>query len=88
MNDFERLRELLMKMPDSYEDAVHGTMAAARKDKCAKELIDFLENNPQATTSDLLEYITNEIWKIPYTDEYKEYIKKKDSGDLQSTENR
>ena len=86
MNDFERLRELLMKMPDSYEDAVHGTMAAARKDKCAKELIDFLENNPQATTSDLLAYITDEIWKIPNTDEYEEYIKKKDSGDLQSTE--
>ena len=76
MNDFERLRELLTKMPHSYEDAVHGVMIVARKEKCTKEFIDFLESNPKATPSDLLAYINDEIWKIPNTEEYEEHLKK------------
>lgn len=77
MTDSERLEELLINMPKSYEDAVHGTLVVARKENCTKELIAFIENNPKATPSDLQHYINEEIWKIPDTDAYKEYLSKK-----------
>ena len=84
MTDIERLEELIYKMPGLYEDVPKSTLSVARQENCTAELISYLESNPQATPSDLQYYITENIWKIPNTSEYTEYINKqseKNGGD-------
>lgn len=80
MTDKERLEELLISMPKSYEDAIYGTLVVAHKENCTKELIAFIENNPKATPSDLQHYINEGIWKIPNTKEYTEFMKSKNKA--------
>ena len=77
MTDTKRLKELINKMPGLYDDVLQSTLVVAKKYNCTAELISYLENNPQATPSDMQYYITENIWKISDTDEYKEFIKNK-----------
>lgn len=75
MTNLEKLQNLLENMPRAYEDATHGIMVIAKKEKCTEQLIDFIEMNPNATSSDLQYYINQNIWKIPISEAYKQYIK-------------
>lgn len=79
MTDTERLEELINKMPGLYEDVPKSTLIVAKKYNCTAELILYLENNPQATPSDMQYYINENIWKIPNTPEYDAYVKQNES---------
>lgn len=61
-NNMEELRQLLLKVSDSYSDFVRGVMLDARNNPDrVSDIIQHIENNPEATTSDILEWIWREI---------------------------
>ncbi len=65
MKDNEKLKSLLESVSDSYEDFVIGSLRCAKKHKGAtSKLIKFIESNPTATTSDIIQYKTEEILGI------------------------
>ena len=65
MKDNERLKFLLDNVSDSYPDFVTGSLRCAKKYKgAASKLIQFIENNPTVTTSDITQYETEEILGI------------------------
>lgn len=65
MKDNEKLKSLLENVSDSYEDFVIGSLRLAKKYKgAASKLIKFIEDNPTATTSDIIQYKTEEILGI------------------------
>lgn len=65
MKENEKLKALLENVSDSYEDFVIGGLRCAKKHKGAtSKLIKFIEDNPTATTSDIIQYETEEILGI------------------------
>ena len=60
----DTLKEFLLKVPDSYEDFVHGVCLAAKTDEVILGLIDFMKNNPNADSSDVSDKL-DELRKIP-----------------------
>ena len=58
----EKLRELLEGMKDSYYDFVEITLRDLRGDEeNQKKLLKFLEENPDAQTDDVIEYVDDEL---------------------------
>ena len=58
----ERLTELLNSVRDSYYDFVVGVLNyAKRKSENAEAMTIFIENHPEADTSDILEYMITEM---------------------------
>ena len=55
----EILRKLLENVSDSYIDFVHGCLALAKKYNAYDYIIKYIENNPDATTSDITEYLSD-----------------------------
>lgn len=52
------LKELLISVSDSYFDFVLGVLNYAKHSKGGcKVMIDFIRNNPDALTSDIIEYM-------------------------------
>lgn len=61
----EELEILLKDISDSYSDFVVGVMAEARSSpEKLDELISFIKNNPEATTSDIGEWTAVNIQGI------------------------
>lgn len=53
----DELKQLLLQVPDCYSDFVYGVMAEARDyPEHLDELIKFIKDNPEATTSDIGEW--------------------------------
>lgn len=53
----EELKQLLLQVSDCYSDFVYGVMAEARDyPERLDELIQFIKDNPEATTSDIGEW--------------------------------
>ena len=50
------LIELLNNVSDSYPDFVHGAALAAKQTNTRDELVEFIRDNPEADTSDIIEY--------------------------------
>ena len=54
----ERLKELLIGVKDSYYDFVVGVLNyAKRKESSCDAMVMFIENHPEALSSDILEYM-------------------------------
>lgn len=60
----DTLKEFLLKVPDSYDDFVHGVCLAAKTDDVISGLIKFMEDNPNANSSDVSDKL-DELRKIP-----------------------
>lgn len=57
LEEMSELKDLLEKTSDSYEDYVIGILCQSRhNDKIEKEIINFLKGNPDATSSQVLEF--------------------------------
>lgn len=50
------LIEMLTNVSDSYPDFVYGVALAAKKTNTRDELVEFIRDNPQADTSDIIEF--------------------------------
>lgn len=61
-NNMEELRQLLLKVSDSYSDFVRGVMLDARNnpDKI-DELVKYIKDNPEADSSDIVKWTMEEI---------------------------
>ena len=53
----EELRQLLINVSDSYDDFVDGVVQVAKDYDGVRELIDYINNNPDADSSDITEYL-------------------------------
>lgn len=61
----DELKKLLENVSDTYYDFVEGALIEAKKDESyAEKLINYLKNNPDATTSEIIKYETEEIFGI------------------------
>lgn len=56
MDKIERLRELVRKVPDAYGDFESGVPHFAEKYGYVDQLIEYMQNHPDATTSEIGEY--------------------------------
>lgn len=57
LDEMSELKDLLEKTSDSYEDYVIGILCQARhNEKIEKEIVNFLKENPDATSSQVLEF--------------------------------
>lgn len=65
MDKEEKLRQVLENVSDSYPDFVDGGLMESRHyPDYADKIIAFIEANPDATTSDIILYETEEIFGI------------------------
>ena len=54
------LKQILKKVPDAYPDFVNGMMALLEdEEEITEKIIRYIKNNPNATTSEILEYHTS-----------------------------
>lgn len=54
----DRLKELLNDVTDTYYDFVVGVLNYAKRNKSSQDaMTSFVENNPDARTSEILEYM-------------------------------
>lgn len=60
----EDLKTLLKKVPDSYEDFVIGISLAAKSDEDRDKIANYLQKHKNADTSDVIEFVTDEIKHI------------------------
>ena len=57
----EELEKLLLNVSDTYDDFVGGVLNAVKRDPEGRQmLIDFIKNNPEKNSSDIIRYM-NEI---------------------------
>ncbi len=60
-----KLESKLKSVPDSYSDFVDGgIMTAKNHEGYAEKLIEFISHNPEATSSDIIRYETEELLGI------------------------
>ncbi len=57
MDKLERLRELVRQVPDNYPDFENGVPHFANKYGYVDQLIEYMETHPEATASEVDEYI-------------------------------
>lgn len=56
------LKDALRNVSDSYEDFVRGSWnSVKKKDEHQKKLLQYLKDNPNAQTDDVIDYISDEI---------------------------
>lgn len=61
----DELKQLLLQVSDSYSDFVYGVMAEARDYLSRRDdIIQFIKEHPEATTSDILKWTAEEIQGI------------------------
>lgn len=61
----EEFKKILENVSDSYEDFVIGTMLAAKTDEDRNKIINFINSTPNVDTSQIIEYLSDEINHIP-----------------------
>lgn len=65
MNKLDKLKMLLENINDSYSDFVIGGLREAKSDeKYADMVIAFIESHPNASTSEIIKFETEEIFGI------------------------
>lgn len=75
MTDMDELKSLLKNVLGTYGCFVHGVCASLSHEdpECTQDMIDFIKSNPEATSSDVIEYLCElegiEIPEIPDDDE-------------------
>ncbi|MCD7812197.1 MAG: hypothetical protein LUG91_10225 [Ruminococcus sp.] len=52
----ERLKETLENVSDTYEDFVTGVMLLCKTDESRKAVVEYITNNRNVTTSEVLDY--------------------------------
>ena len=52
-----KLEEVLSNVPGSYVDFVDGVCSFAERFDCASEIIEYVEGNKEATTSDVIRHM-------------------------------
>lgn len=57
----QELRELLENVSDSYPDFVSCGISVAKNHNSIDEIGNFIKNNPEAKTSDVILYVSEEI---------------------------
>lgn len=54
------LKKLLKNVPDTYHDFEMDVITSCEADdEIAEQIVEYMKRNPKATTSDILEYLTN-----------------------------
>lgn len=61
MSNSESLREMLENISDSYPDFVSGIMLSMENDNHVDRLIEFISDNPEADTSEIIAYVDDEL---------------------------
>lgn len=67
----DELENLLIQVPDVYDDFVLGMKLYAKKYGTREAVVDFLKNNPNASTSDVLKFhrsLTGKTKPLPIID--------------------
>lgn len=73
MNKKQELERLVRGIPDTYKDFIRGTMQDAEDYNAYDKLINFIKNTPNVTSSDVVKFITENLYGIrPFTDEEKQ----------------
>lgn len=58
----DELKDALRNVPDSYEDFVKGSFASVKGNEGhQKKLLQYLKDNPDAQTDDVIDYIYDEV---------------------------
>lgn len=57
----KKLRELLENVPNAYDDFVLGISECCKTDDERQKIIDYINENPDTTTSKVIEYFSDEI---------------------------
>lgn len=58
----DELKDALRNVPDSYEDFVKGSFASVKgNEEHQKKLLQYLKDNPDAQTDDVIDYIYDEV---------------------------
>lgn len=57
------LKYMLEKVSDSYSDFVYGVMLIAKKENIEHELVNFISQNPTANSSEISEYMFDNLIK-------------------------
>ena len=58
----DELKTLLINVPDSYYDLVAGILDEAKKSESRRNsLISYINLNPNATTSEIIKYLTDDL---------------------------
>lgn len=52
-NSEQRLKELLTNVVDSYEDFVEVILLLSKRNNLVEQMIEYIENTPDVTTSDI-----------------------------------
>ncbi|GEM_PF-5355777 len=63
-NKKDKLRKLLERTPKAYNDFINGTLRDADEYNAYDKLIGFMEENPNATSSDVTYFLTVNILEI------------------------
>ena len=61
MDTKDKLTEMLETVPDSYKDFVSGIINTLDTEELQEELISYMENHPDADTSDIIIYVDDEL---------------------------
>lgn len=57
----ERLKQLLEKLPDIYENFATGITAIAQKKNCVDKLINYISSNRDVDTSAVVRFISDPV---------------------------
>lgn len=57
------LKYMLERVSDSYSDFVNGVMLIAKKENIEQELVNFISQNPSANSSEISEYMFDNLIK-------------------------
>lgn len=72
-NDSKKLlKKLLKNVPDTYSDFEMGIeFDCEEDDEIANKMIEYMQNNPEATSSDILEYLISieDLPEIEFVDD-------------------
>lgn len=66
------LKQMLERVSDSYSDFVHGVMLIAKRENIEQELIEFISQNPTADSSEISEYMFDNLIKSKPTYDFEE----------------
>lgn len=64
VSKYDELVEKLENVSDSYPDFVIGVRKIAEKESICEEIIEFINSNPKADTSDISEHIFSNLVEV------------------------
>lgn len=73
MDEKEELKTALEEIRDSYSDFVDAILSEAEDYNAYDELIQFIRSHPDVTSSEVIRYLSEEIWEEP-EEIYEDYV--------------